>query len=231
MDAECTNCVRIIAMIRRIVVTFLTSLSALCIVLVPLSFLTSETEITSPETYRHDASGLLVRVTFKAQPDRQSSKLPPKVCRVQLPITENLRLFLFAWRGQSTLSLASAHADTPGRRSSLHMRFGPFSFAAIRPQNLVACGIRLPLRPGDLEELAGERMRERDNWRDATLYYVRFPTWSAAVILGVFPAWAFATGPLRRWRRRRKGLCVRCGYNLTGNESGRCPECGSELTA
>ncbi len=27
-------------------------------------------------------------------------------------------------------------------------------------------------------------------------------------------------------RRRRSGLCVKCGYNLTGNVSGRCPECG-----
>lgn len=37
-----------------------------------------------------------------------------------------------------------------------------------------------------------------------------------------------------RWRARRRqarrsklGLCLTCGYNLTGNTSGRCPECGS----
>lgn len=32
------------------------------------------------------------------------------------------------------------------------------------------------------------------------------------------------------WRDRRRfpaGHCTRCGYNLTGNVSGRCPECGS----
>lgn len=32
-----------------------------------------------------------------------------------------------------------------------------------------------------------------------------------------------------RWRvsrRRRSGRCVRCGYNLTGNTDGLCPECG-----
>ena len=28
-------------------------------------------------------------------------------------------------------------------------------------------------------------------------------------------------------RRRRLGQCVRCGYNLTGNRSGVCPECGT----
>lgn len=30
----------------------------------------------------------------------------------------------------------------------------------------------------------------------------------------------------RRAARLRAGLCPRCEYNLTGNISGRCPECG-----
>ena len=30
-----------------------------------------------------------------------------------------------------------------------------------------------------------------------------------------------------RHRRWRDGLCVHCGYDLTGNESGVCPECGT----
>jgi uncharacterized paraquat-inducible protein A len=29
------------------------------------------------------------------------------------------------------------------------------------------------------------------------------------------------------WRRQRLGLCLNCGYDLKGNESGVCPECGS----
>jgi hypothetical protein len=32
-------------------------------------------------------------------------------------------------------------------------------------------------------------------------------------------------------RRRRHGHCKACDYNLTGNESGRCPECGSPVLA
>jgi hypothetical protein len=35
------------------------------------------------------------------------------------------------------------------------------------------------------------------------------------------------------WYRDRRtispGHCRRCGYNLTGNESGRCPECGTQV--
>ena len=32
-----------------------------------------------------------------------------------------------------------------------------------------------------------------------------------------------------RARRRLRGECVHCGYNLTGNISGICPECGKPL--
>ena len=30
----------------------------------------------------------------------------------------------------------------------------------------------------------------------------------------------------RQWRRAR-GQCLSCGYDLTGNVSGECPECGT----
>jgi predicted RNA-binding Zn-ribbon protein involved in translation (DUF1610 family) len=35
----------------------------------------------------------------------------------------------------------------------------------------------------------------------------------------------------RRWRFRREEapLCRHCGYNLTGNVSGICPECGATI--
>lgn len=32
----------------------------------------------------------------------------------------------------------------------------------------------------------------------------------------------------RRMRRRPPGACPACGYDLTGNVSGRCPECGAK---
>ena len=34
-----------------------------------------------------------------------------------------------------------------------------------------------------------------------------------------------------RDRRHPPGHCQRCGYDLTGNESGVCPECGTEVPA
>ncbi len=51
------------------------------------------------------------------------------------------------------------------------------------------------------------------------------PSWVAAVLFGVPAAYLW-------WldrRRIRPGHCQGCGYNLTGNVSGRCPECGEAV--
>jgi hypothetical protein len=49
-----------------------------------------------------------------------------------------------------------------------------------------------------------------------------------AVIIGIVAFSVFGQDVFeRRTRRRRdRGLCLACGYNLTGNVSGICPECG-----
>lgn len=53
--------------------------------------------------------------------------------------------------------------------------------------------------------------------------------WFAFALFAPYPILAFIRGPLRRWRRRRIGHCVKCGYDLQGNESGICPECGTSI--
>lgn len=59
------------------------------------------------------------------------------------------------------------------------------------------------------------------------IFFVIFCPFCVPVLfLAAYPTIAFIRGPLRRRRRRRRGLCIRCGYNLQGNESGVCPECG-----
>ena len=51
------------------------------------------------------------------------------------------------------------------------------------------------------------------------------PQWIVPAIFGPLPAVRIA-----RWRRLRRrsdaSACQGCGYDLTGNESGVCPECG-----
>ena len=49
------------------------------------------------------------------------------------------------------------------------------------------------------------------------------------ILFAAYPALAFIRGPLRRYRRRKRGLCIKCGYNLTGLTEPRCPECGREI--
>ena len=44
---------------------------------------------------------------------------------------------------------------------------------------------------------------------------------------GIFYTWNALRRNLRLFDREH-GLCLQCGYNLTGNESGTCPECGSD---
>ena len=49
-----------------------------------------------------------------------------------------------------------------------------------------------------------------------------------AILFATYPALAFIRGPVRRYRRRKRGLCVTCGYDLRGSPGG-CPECGAEI--
>lgn len=49
-------------------------------------------------------------------------------------------------------------------------------------------------------------------------------------ILGAPVFLALCVSPLvASWRRRRRGLCPRCGYALVGLAANRCPECGRQL--
>jgi len=51
------------------------------------------------------------------------------------------------------------------------------------------------------------------------------PSWSAALVLAFLPGRRLAHARRRR-RRRNENRCAACGYDLTGNVSGVCPECG-----
>ena len=50
------------------------------------------------------------------------------------------------------------------------------------------------------------------------------PLWPFVVLPGILAVWLW-----RRDRRPGPGHCQRCGYNLTGNVSGICPECGEAI--
>ena len=57
-------------------------------------------------------------------------------------------------------------------------------------------------------------------------FFATCPFWLPVFLLSTYPMLVLIRGPMRRWRRRRRGRCIRCGYSLEGNVSGVCPECG-----
>ena len=64
------------------------------------------------------------------------------------------------------------------------------------------------------------------------------PQFRAVVIPMVYPLLLTTVAPaawvvlrLRRRNRLQAGNCAHCGYNLRGNQSGRCPECGLVVPA
>jgi hypothetical protein len=50
-------------------------------------------------------------------------------------------------------------------------------------------------------------------------------SWFAIVVFGVLPL--FWTIQRFKFSKRYPTGCIACGYNLTGNASGTCPECGT----
>lgn len=60
---------------------------------------------------------------------------------------------------------------------------------------------------------------------------IRVPYWAAILFFALIPTTAGAHYLIRRFKRvllTWRGRCSACGYDLTGNISGHCPECCNE---
>lgn len=132
-----------------------------------------------------------------------------------IAITKRSMLFLHANRGE--LRVIGHHYISPSRAVS------PVSLdwwvLAYRWDTVT-------LRPQTVE-------RDKNRGRKATshrLFWVaRVHLWLLFVLFAAYPAIAFIRGPLRRYRRRSRGLCLRCGYSLRGLTEPRCPECSTDF--
>lgn len=62
----------------------------------------------------------------------------------------------------------------------------------------------------------------------AQTYMLGLPSWMMLLGFGWFPI-RLVRNRLRHLRRCRRGWCLKCGYDLQGNTSGRCPECGTAV--
>jgi hypothetical protein len=64
------------------------------------------------------------------------------------------------------------------------------------------------------------------NWHGWSSIIV--PSWFAVIGTAVLPA-CWVRRRIRNRVRGRRGFCPRCSYDLTGNVSGVCPECGVKI--
>lgn len=55
-----------------------------------------------------------------------------------------------------------------------------------------------------------------------------FPIWLPGIAFAAFPC-LLLLKRIRRAKRTRAGFCPSCGYNLTGNVTGTCSECGASI--
>lgn len=68
--------------------------------------------------------------------------------------------------------------------------------------------------------------RTNGGWRTCDAFLAG---WILCPLLAVYPFVLLIRPILRRRRWIREGLCLKCGYSLTGNLSGVCPECGTPI--
>ena len=84
---------------------------------------------------------------------------------------------------------------------------------------------------GTLRILGGQwtEFSMASGWRNTTTFQVGvLPLWWPLALFAVvgYASWRIARIPRRRWQA---GRCVKCSYNLSGNTSGVCPECGMAI--
>jgi hypothetical protein len=92
-------------------------------------------------------------------------------------------------------------------------------------------GVSLPV--GEMSVWMPRFQREQNQTSSAGTYdglWLSFPHWMPACLFALSPA-LYARGIYRRRSNMKRGLCPTCSYNLTGNTSGVCPECGNAIPA
>ena len=68
-----------------------------------------------------------------------------------------------------------------------------------------------------------QRGQNGDGWR------IFVPVIYLVVGFAAYPVLLIAYSLILRFRSRQPGFCRTCSYDLTGNESGTCPECGTAI--
>jgi hypothetical protein len=93
------------------------------------------------------------------------------------------------------------------------------------------------VEPGEFPRWRIEFNWERPRWdfeyrprtNSARSRWLTIPLWRPFLVLGLGSLLGMRVLRMRARRRLSSGLCSYCGYSLTGNTSGVCPECGKPI--
>ena len=136
------------------------------------------------------------------------------------------------WVGESWTSVAQNSVSSVGSAGG----FVHLGYFVMVPRPNVHYTFSPPPQPGYHAKRYSPSVKTPTQWQflgfggthvqstDMTLTYLRFPDWAIVAIAAI--------GPLVWIIPRRKippGRCRSCHYDLTGNVSGVCPECGTNI--
>ena len=107
------------------------------------------------------------------------------------------------------------------------LRCGSYRIATCAWQGRLGLHYATPTTLNDLR--FGQFRWQVSQYPNYRSYLLKLPTLALVALFAAYPFLAFIRGPLRRWRRRQAGLCLKCGYNLRGLTESRCPECSTEF--
>ena len=137
--------------------------------------------------------------------------------RVPRPLLSNERYSLWADVSECRLSATcfSYWCSSCGQSPPNHAPDCPYRLGIADPMSRIHTDLTLP----GFRWLSGDSGGER-------FIGVEVSLWLIFAVLAAYPTTAFVRGPLRRHRRRKRGLCEKCGYDLRASPQ-RCPECGT----
>lgn len=135
-------------------------------------------------------------------------------------------LLIYAWYGNASVSVIR-WIDPTAPVSEIRWQRGPFAVCKTRIPTSICSNLEdVPYVDGTEK---GTLFPSRGN-RIPVWYRFDCPIWIMFVTVAIVPSITFVRFALRRRRSRRLGpTCKKCGYNLTGNTSGVCPECGQPI--
>jgi hypothetical protein len=84
--------------------------------------------------------------------------------------------------------------------------------------------VTVPVLPHVIYDVMGESALDQPS-PVRTSWELYFPLWLLFLLVAIPTGFLF----WRDYRRIPEGHCQACGYNLTGNTSGICPECGETI--